>query len=85
MNGSEVLNERSSAQKQISWQQRWPTHLLSLAMASLMGRLAGVGEDAASLRSSAGETLVGFVVANSRTNWSMSARGYFIGPEPKFL
>lgn len=57
-------------------------HLLSLAMASLRGALGGVGDDAACLESSAGETLVGLVVANSSTNWSMSARGYFVGPEP---
>lgn len=58
------------------------THLLSLEVASERGWLEGVGEDVVSLGSSAGETLVGLVVANSRTNWSMSARGYFIGPEP---
>lgn len=55
---------------------------LSLEMVSLSGWFAGVGEDAASLGSSAGERLVGLVVANSNTNWSMSARGYLVGPEP---
>lgn len=56
-------------------------HLLS-EVGSMTGWLAGVGEDAAGLRSSAGETLVGFVVANSNTNCNMSARGYLVGPEP---
>lgn len=55
---------------------------LSLEVGSLLGWLAGVGEDAAGLRSSAGEMLVGFVVANSNTNCNMSARGYLVGPEP---
>ena len=55
-------------------------NLLSLEAGSLRGWLAGVGE--AGLRSSAGETLEGLVVANSSTNCSMSARGYLAGPEP---
>lgn len=57
-------------------------HLLSLEAGSLTGWFAGVGEDAAGLKSSAGEILVGFVVANSNTNCNMSARGYLVGPEP---
>lgn len=57
-------------------------NLLSLEMGSLSGWLVGVGEDEVGLRSSAGETLVGLVVANSSTNCSMSARGYLVGPEP---
>lgn len=57
-------------------------NLLSLEAGSLRGWLAGVGEDDDSLRSSAGETLVGLVEANSSTNCSMSARGYLVGPEP---
>lgn len=57
-------------------------NLLSLQMFSLSGGLLGVGEDEVSLRSSAGETLLGLVVANSSTNCSMSARGYLAGPEP---
>lgn len=41
-------------------------NLLSLEMASL--RLVGVGEDEVGLKSSAGETFEGLVVANSSTN-----------------
>lgn len=59
-----------------------PGSLLSLEVGSLSGWLAGVGDDEVGLRSSAGETLEGLVVANSSTNCSMSARGYFVGPEP---
>lgn len=67
-NRLEVLDERFYVQKQIYGQRAQPTHLQSLEMASLTGRLAGGGEDEASRRSSAGEALVGLVVANSRTN-----------------
>lgn len=57
-------------------------NLTSLEMASLSGWLVGVGEGEVGLRSSAGDTFVGLVVANSSTNCSMSARGYLVGPEP---
>lgn len=59
------------------------SNLLSMGTSfSLGGWLHGVGEDELGLRSSAGETLLGLVVANSSTNCSMSARGYLAGPEP---
>lgn len=46
------------------------------------GGPGGVGEEEACLTSSAGDKLVGLVVANSSMYWSMSARGYLVGPEP---
>lgn len=55
-------------------------NLFSLELRSSRGWLAGVGE--VGLRSSAGETLVGLVVANSSTNCNISARGYLVGPDP---
>ncbi len=61
---------------------KFKLHLLSLEVDSLRGWLVGVGEDDVVLRSPAGETFEGFVVANSSTNCSMSARGYLVGPEP---
>lgn len=62
---------------------RRASNLLSMCTSfSLGGWLHGVGDDELGLRSSAGETLLGLVVANSSTNCSMSARGYLDGPEP---
>lgn len=55
-------------------------YLFSLELGSSRGWLAAVGE--AGLRSSAGETLVGLVVANSSTNCNISAKGYLVGPDP---
>lgn len=62
---------------------RRTSNLLSMFTSlSLSGWLHGVGDDELGLRSSAGETLLGLVVANSSTNCNMSARGYLAGPEP---
>lgn len=57
-------------------------YLVSWQTASLTGWPVWDGEGEDGLGSSAVVTFVGLVVANSKTNCSMSARGYLVEPEP---